>query len=757
MKVTVNNNFMTAIMEAAAKAGKTIEPKNLTGPVKKIENTPKESTTANRVLDNPSSPKLTPRKGGDPMLKDANSILQAGKALLCRDTKNASTCNALLLHAESLKEARASLLMQNKAHLGADFANLDREQFIKKLEDVPLGKLPANIMGKVTELRNQEQFCLNKLNAEADLRDRGTLNLAATPLHKEIAAFLDRANQDFANLEKVLPNTIFTSLQRIFDNIKNNTPANETDITTVGAYIKDNKNLPNAHAPNMISNFRAFASLVASFQKLNTFMSTPGKETAAMNMMVDMGLSVYDETGNRLRGAGIKFRDFLLDVFGGKANRMDVVEQWKTTSLPLYTSPRTDTTPLGTDTATEKATNYLKDILGKPGKKSETELHTAVWKLGRELRFNPALRITLGLVGNPTQLLKDIMNDYPNLVAEKSMFRQKMLHTLGQYMPKISSVKKELARGGAGVVSLGKLTQGEKNIIIKQLINQHAQADLIKEAIMQAITQGNKNIPDTLGVCTVDGNLALVIEAIPGKDLGKMVGNVSSSDPDDKLPQNRLLHDMPVADRAKVATHMVGGLIRGLAPLHAAGLAHNDTKPDNLILDENTLEARLIDFGIVTSMGEVSGGTEQYADTALNAKFVTLDGDIYTVGTTYARLLLADYGFSETDQSFAATLANPLWEQHAVLKDAKEVITLLTNPAFSARPTMEQLYAIVDGRDVPPAKNGIGASPDTFALLQRVLGPEGTLAGGKTVLAQALSKTTSPETPNQHTETQNNA
>ena len=66
--------------------------------------------------------------------------------------------------------------------------------------------------------------------------------------------------------------------------------------------------------------------------------------------------------------------------------------------------------------------------------------------------------------------------------------------------------------------------------------------------------------------------------------------------------------------RAELALIVARDVAEALADLHAAGSAHGDVKPANVIFDPRARHARLVDLGLGTEVGEenVRGGTRRY-------------------------------------------------------------------------------------------------------------------------------------------------
>src|SRR5688572_536209 len=76
------------------------------------------------------------------------------------------------------------------------------------------------------------------------------------------------------------------------------------------------------------------------------------------------------------------------------------------------------------------------------------------------------------------------------------------------------------------------------------------------------------------------------------------------------------LHRARVAGDAalRLALSVARDIGGALADLHAAGLAHGDVKPHNILVDETTDSARLLDLGLAADASEAlpRGGTRRY-------------------------------------------------------------------------------------------------------------------------------------------------
>ena len=76
--------------------------------------------------------------------------------------------------------------------------------------------------------------------------------------------------------------------------------------------------------------------------------------------------------------------------------------------------------------------------------------------------------------------------------------------------------------------------------------------------------------------------------------------------------------------------YLIRGTLHGLKAMQDAGLVHHDIKPENVMVDSETLQPMLVDMGEAQDIGEEGGGTAGYKDT-----LVTDSGkDVYAVGST---------------------------------------------------------------------------------------------------------------------------
>ena len=125
------------------------------------------------------------------------------------------------------------------------------------------------------------------------------------------------------------------------------------------------------------------------------------------------------------------------------------------------------------------------------------------------------------------------------------------------------------------------------------------------------------------------------------------------------------------------ALDLVGQVAKGLAAAHARGLIHRDIKPGNVLLDKQTGQAKLADFGLVKSLGSnlqatatgVVMGTVDYISPE-QGRGQKVDGrsDLYSLGVLLYQLLSGKLPF-EAD-SPTAMIFQHAYEQPTPLVEA---------------------------------------------------------------------------------------
>lgn len=213
--------------------------------------------------------------------------------------------------------------------------------------------------------------------------------------------------------------------------------------------------------------------------------------------------------------------------------------------------------------------------------------------------------------------------------------REGDLGVLGGY-----SIRRELGRGGMGIVLLAFDEALQRNVALKvlrpELADDRARARFVREARAAARVRHDH----VVGVHSVadppDGPPFCILEYLAGPSLAERV-----------RAEGRLGPREAAALAAQVAD--------GLAAAHAAGLVHRDVKPGNILSDPATGRAKIADFGLAraseasdgpTQVG-VLAGTPAYMspEQARGSEPVGPASDIYGLGTTLYEALTGEPPF----------------------------------------------------------------------------------------------------------------
>ncbi len=217
---------------------------------------------------------------------------------------------------------------------------------------------------------------------------------------------------------------------------------------------------------------------------------------------------------------------------------------------------------------------------------------------------------------------------------------------LGRY-----EIQQELARGGMGVVYLGKDPKLSRVLAIKTLaLSQEFQGERLQEVkerfFREAKTAARLNHPNIVTIYDVGDEedfAYIAMDYMEGEPLS------TYCDSEKLLPVNELLDVMAqVADALEYA--------------HGERIVHRDIKPANIIYDREKGIARVTDFGVaclvdsrVTKTG-IALGTPSYMSPEQLANNRNIDGrsDLFSLGVTLYELLTGELPFD--DESLSALM-----------------------------------------------------------------------------------------------------
>jgi serine/threonine-protein kinase len=250
---------------------------------------------------------------------------------------------------------------------------------------------------------------------------------------------------------------------------------------------------------------------------------------------------------------------------------------------------------------------------------------------------------------------------------------------IGQLLDGRYRVESHLAHGGMATVYLGTDTRLDRTVALKIM---HAELandeDFVRRFVAEARSVAKLSHPNVVTVYDqgADGRtLYLAMEYVPGRTL------------------RDLLHERTRL-RPREALDIIEGVLSGLAAAHAAGIAHRDVKPENVLLGP-AQSLKVADFGLARLLSDVthtkSGlliGTAAYlAPEQVAGGRADFRTDVYATGIMLFELLTGRQPF---------TGDTPL---AVAYRHVNEVVPAPSSLVPALPPALDSLVALATSRD----------------------------------------------------------
>ncbi len=228
-------------------------------------------------------------------------------------------------------------------------------------------------------------------------------------------------------------------------------------------------------------------------------------------------------------------------------------------------------------------------------------------------------------------------------------------------------ILQELGQGGMGIVYLGFDEKLRRQVAIKLIRGpladkQDAQKRIEREAIAVAAIR-SPHVVAIHHIDQIDSAPYLVMEYIDGVSL------------DERIRHEKCL---PVDEIIRIGTEIAAGL----KAAHARGLIHRDVKPANVLLEAETGEVKLTDFGLVRGLDDcglthedmISGTPEYIAPEQAAGRQVDRRADLYSLGCVLYALCTGHPPFD--DDAPLAILRRTQEDEPAPIHDSRPDVPL---------------------------------------------------------------------------------
>jgi len=250
---------------------------------------------------------------------------------------------------------------------------------------------------------------------------------------------------------------------------------------------------------------------------------------------------------------------------------------------------------------------------------------------------------------------------------------------VGQLLDGRYRVEAHLAHGGMATVYLGTDTRLDRTVALKIM---HAELandeDFVRRFVAEARSIARLSHPNVVTVYDqgADGRtLYLAMEYVPGRTL-------------------RDLLTVRSALRPREALDILEGVLAGLAAAHAAGIAHRDVKPENVLLGDNH-SIKVADFGLArllsdathTKSGMLIGTPAYLAPEQVAGGRTDVRTDVYATGIMLFELLTGRQPY---------TGDTPLMVAY---RHVNEVVPAPSSLVPGLPPALDSLVALATSRD----------------------------------------------------------
>ncbi|MFI1593319.1 MULTISPECIES: serine/threonine-protein kinase [Streptomyces] len=266
-------------------------------------------------------------------------------------------------------------------------------------------------------------------------------------------------------------------------------------------------------------------------------------------------------------------------------------------------------------------------------------------------------------------------------------------------------IEDRLGSGGMGVVYLGRSASGRR-LALKVVHGQYADDQEFRIRFRREVAAA-RQVSGAFTAPVVDADADapspwMATVYIPGEDLGTHVRR------EGPLPLDRL-------------QELAAGLTEALRDIHRVGVVHRDLKPANVMLAEDG--PRVIDFGVsraaealgadaLTQTGRVMGTPPYMSPEQLTTpRDVGPASDVFSLGAVLAYAATGRGPFdSDSPYETATRVVQGTPELDDVPAPLRRFVEWCLDKDPEARPTPDELLALLKGEPIPPRTTGAPAA-----------------------------------------------